>query len=55
LLLDDLNLWCVGPLENILLVKSKLFKQSKKQPIASRIVQSFGRISRGMSDHGIVI
>ena len=43
----------VGPLERFLweyLDLSNTFRST----IASRIVQSFGRISRGMSDHGVV-
>src|SRR2546430_8470100 len=31
------------------------FSAALRSTIASRIVQSFGRISRGMSDHGVAI
>jgi Type III restriction enzyme, res subunit len=44
----------VGPLERYLWEKLGLDKMLRST-IASRIVQSFGRISRGMSDHGVVI
>ncbi len=44
----------VGPLERYLWEKLGLDKLLRST-IASRIVQSFGRISRGMSDHGVVI
>lgn len=44
----------VGPLERFLWEYLGLFN-SLSTAIASRIVQSFGRISRGMSDHGVVI
>ena len=44
----------VGPLERFLWEYIGLFN-SLSTAIASRVVQSFGRISRGMSDHGVVI
>lgn len=44
----------VGPLERYLWEKLGLDK-ILRSTVASRIVQSFGRISRGMSDHGVVI
>ena len=44
----------VGPLERYLWEKLGLDKLLRST-VASRIVQSFGRISRGMSDHGVVI
>jgi len=44
----------VGPLERFLWGYLGLFN-SLSTSTASRIVQSFGRISRGMSDHGVVI
>jgi hypothetical protein len=44
----------VGPLEKYLWEKLGLNK-SLRSTIAARIVQSFGRISRGMSDHGVII
>jgi tetratricopeptide (TPR) repeat protein len=53
MVIDDLPMG-VGPLERYLweyLNLSNTFRTS----IASRIVQSFGRISRGMSDHGVVV
>ena len=43
-----------GPLERFQWNKLKL-SNSLQSTIASRIVQSFGRISRGMSDHGVVL
>lgn len=43
----------VGPLERFLWDQLGLHKVLLST-IASRIVQSFGRISRGMSDHGVV-
>ena len=52
MVIDDLPMG-VGPLERFLweyLDLSSTFRST----IASRIVQSFGRISRGMSDHGVV-
>ena len=44
----------VGPLERYLWEKLGLQKPLRST-VASRVVQSFGRISRGMSDHGVVI
>lgn len=44
----------VGPLERYLWERLGLTK-SLRSTIASRVVQSFGRISRGMSDHGVVV
>ncbi len=44
----------IGPLERYLWEYLK-FSSTLRSAIASRIVQSFGRISRGMSDHGIAI
>ena len=53
MVIDDLPLG-VGPLERYLW-ESLGMNNSLRSTIASRIVQSFGRISRGMSDHGVVI
>ncbi len=53
LIIDDLPMG-LSPLERFqweLLHMENSFRST----IASRIVQSFGRISRGMSDHGVVI
>lgn len=44
----------VGPLERYLWEKLGLQKLLRST-VASRVVQSFGRISRGMSDHGVVV
>ncbi len=44
----------VGPLERYLWEYLKL-SSTLRSTIASRIVQSFGRISRGMSDHGVAV
>ena len=44
----------LGPLERYLWEKLALQKVLRST-VASRVVQSFGRISRGMSDHGVVI
>ena len=44
----------IGPLERYLWEYLK-FSSTLRTAIASRIVQSFGRISRGMSDHGVAI
>jgi tetratricopeptide (TPR) repeat protein len=44
----------LGPLERYLWEKLGLQKVLRST-VASRVVQSFGRISRGMSDHGVVI
>lgn len=53
MVIDDLPT-SVGPLERFIWEYLGLFN-SMSTAIASRIVQSFGRISRGMSDHGVVI
>lgn len=53
MIIDDLPMG-VGPLERFLweyLDLSSTFRST----IASRVVQSLGRISRGMSDHGVVL
>ncbi|HWN95602.1 MAG TPA: DEAD/DEAH box helicase family protein, partial [Methylomirabilota bacterium] len=44
----------VGPLERFLWEYLK-FSSTLRTSIASRVVQSFGRISRGMSDHGVAL
>lgn len=44
----------IGPLERYLWEYLKL-SSTLRSAIASRIVQSFGRISRGMSDHGVAV
>jgi hypothetical protein len=44
----------VGPLERFLWEKLGIHR-ILRSTVASRVVQSFGRISRGMSDHGVVI
>ena len=44
----------IGPLERYLWEYLK-FSSTLRSAIASRIVQSFGRISRGMSDHGVAV
>lgn len=44
----------VGPLERFMWSYIRL-SNSLRSVVASRIVQSFGRISRGMSDHGVVV
>ena len=53
LVIDDLPAG-VGQLERYLW-ESLGMRSSLRSTIASRIIQSFGRISRGMSDHGVVI
>ena len=53
LVLDDLPAGS-GPLERFQR-DSLNMDNSTRSTIASRIVQSFGRISRGMSDHGVVL
>jgi tetratricopeptide (TPR) repeat protein len=53
MVIDDLPSG-VGPLERFLWEQLDLVK-SLRSTIASRVVQSFGRISRGMSDHGVVV
>jgi len=52
MVIDDLPMG-VGPLERFLWEQLRL-SNSLQNVIASRIIQSFGRISRGMSDHGVV-
>ena len=44
----------IGPLERFLWEYLK-FSSTLRTAIASRVVQSFGRISRGMSDHGVAL
>jgi hypothetical protein len=44
----------IGPLERFLWEYLK-FSNTLRTAIASRVVQSFGRISRGMSDHGVAL
>jgi tetratricopeptide (TPR) repeat protein len=44
----------VGPLERFLWEQLGMSKTLRSM-VASRIVQSFGRIFRGMSDHGVVV
>lgn len=53
MVIDDLPMG-VGPLERYLWEHLNL-ANTLRTSIASRIIQSFGRISRGMSDHGVVI
>ncbi len=53
MVIDDLPSG-VGSLERFLWEQLDLVK-SLRSTIASRVVQSFGRISRGMSDHGVVV
>lgn len=53
MVIDDLPMG-VGHLERFLWENLGL-ANTLRTAIASRIVQSFGRISRGMSDHGIVL
>lgn len=53
MILDELPMG-VGPLERYLWEYLNLIN-TLRTAVASRIVQSFGRISRGMSDHGVVI
>jgi hypothetical protein len=52
MVIDDLPMG-VGPLERFLWEYLNL-STTLRTAIASRIVQSFGRISRGMADHGVV-
>ncbi|MBC8550002.1 MAG: DEAD/DEAH box helicase family protein [Nitrospira sp.] len=52
MVIDDLPMG-LGPLERYIWEYLNL-SNSTRSAIASRIVQSFGRISRGMSDHGVV-
>ncbi len=44
----------LGPLERFMWEKLRLHGVLRST-VASRIVQSFGRISRGMADHGVVV
>lgn len=44
----------ISPLERFMWEYLK-FSSTLRSAIASRVVQSFGRISRGMSDHGVAI
>lgn len=53
MVIDDLPA-SVGPLERFLWERLGAVKVLQST-VASRIIQSFGRISRGMSDHGVVI
>lgn len=53
MVVDDLPMG-VGPLERYLWEYLNL-SNTLRSTVASRIVQSFGRISRGMSDHGVVL
>ena len=53
MVVDDLPMG-VGPLERFQW-ESLGLNNVLRSAIASRIVQSFGRISRGMSDHGVVL
>lgn len=52
LVIDDLPMG-IGPLERFMWEYLKL-SNTLRTAIASRVIQSFGRISRGMSDHGVV-
>lgn len=53
MVIDDLPSG-VGPLERFLWERLGAAKVLQST-VASRVIQSFGRISRGMSDHGVVI
>jgi hypothetical protein len=53
LVIDDLPTG-LNPLERYLWERLNL-EQLLRSTVASRTVQSFGRISRGMSDHGVVV
>lgn len=53
MIIDDLPTG-TGPLERFLWEGLSL-SNSLRTLIASRIVQSFGRISRGLSDHGVIV
>lgn len=53
MVIDDLPA-AVGPLDRFLWENLGL-SNTLRTTIASRVVQSFGRISRGMSDYGVVI
>jgi len=52
MVIDDLPMG-VGPLERFMWEQLSL-SNTLRTAIASRVIQSFGRISRGMSDHGVV-
>lgn len=52
MVIDDLPMG-VGPLERFLWEQLKM-SNTLRTAIASRVIQSFGRISRGLSDHGVV-
>lgn len=52
MVVDDLPMG-VGPLERFMWEHLNL-SNTLRTAIASRVIQSFGRISRGMSDHGVV-
>lgn len=52
MVIDDLPMG-VGPLERFMWEQLNL-SSTLRTAIASRVIQSFGRISRGMSDHGVV-
>ena len=53
MVIDDLPTGA-GPLERFLWERLNL-SNTLRTLIASRIVQSFGRISRGLSDHGVIV
>ena len=53
MIIDDLPTGA-GPLERFLWEQLSL-SNTLRTLIASRIVQSFGRISRGLSDHGVIV
>ena len=53
MVLDDLPQGA-GPLERFQWERLNM-QSSLRSLLASRVVQSFGRISRGMSDHGVVV
>ncbi len=53
MVIDDLPMGA-GPLERYLW-ESLGMNDSLRSTIASRLIQSFGRISRGMTDHGVVL
>ncbi|MCS1407250.1 MAG: hypothetical protein M2R45_00407 [Verrucomicrobia subdivision 3 bacterium] len=53
MIIDDLPTG-TGPLERFLWEKLNL-SNTLRTLVASRIVQSFGRISRGLSDHGVIV
>ena len=53
MILDELPTG-IGPLERLQWERLNM-QNSLHSLLASRIVQSFGRISRGMSDHGVVL